>query len=186
MKSKAKSKKPSRLSKLSLKIRSRRFKAIVIGLAALVLTLLLVRKFSVIELRSRSEAPLTRGAFILQSFKWEDKDSKYAMVKPGKNEHYITVSLEIKHTLPYDAWFTPGIESYVKDSSGKKHGIEMVITDHPFNSTSYKPNELASGSLAYNVPTEDKTLEWCYHFSSNQQTNEDLCVPLNTYNRSKL
>lgn len=186
MASARKSENTTRTSKFRHALNRRQTRLILLGIGTLAMSFLFIQRLSTVELRTRSEAPLTRGALVLQSFSWKNQDSKYAMIKPSAKELYITVEVSMKHTLPYDAWFTPAIESYVKDSTTKKHGIEMVIMDNPFDATSYKPGALATGSLAYNVPVADKNLEWCYHFSSNSQSDEDLCVPLNDYNRSKL
>ncbi len=86
--------------------------------------------------------------------------------QPMPDMQFVIVDVNVIHRLDSPKWFSPVLETYVKDEAGKKYELSPVILEKPFDAREYKVNEKATGELSYMIPKNASNLSWCYEVSS--------------------
>jgi hypothetical protein len=93
------------------------------------------------------------------SHRFSDGDQAFM---PMPDMHFVIVDTDIVHHLDAPAWLSPLLQSYLKDSAGKKYELSPVTLERPFDARQYKIGEHATGELSYMVPKNASGLSWCY------------------------
>jgi cellobiose-specific phosphotransferase system component IIB len=127
------------------------------------------------------ETKLPKKTSILQldSFKWGEVSEKKAMTPAIQNNKYISITASMRTSADAGSiWLAPALQSYVIDSNGAHHGIELVELDNPLSGGQYNAQTEVSGQLAYMVPASDKNVQWCYVLSDKTGKEAKICQPL--------
>lgn len=86
--------------------------------------------------------------------------------QPMPDMQFVIVDVDVVHRLDAPKWFSPVLETYIKDQTGNKYELSPVMLDNPFDAREYKINEHAMGELSYMVPKIAANLSWCYEVSA--------------------
>jgi len=95
--------------------------------------------------------------------RYSDGDQAF---QPMPDMHFVVVDVNVTHRLDSPKWFSPVLETYIKDELGKKYELSPVVLEKPFDAREYKVNEKATGELSYMVPKNASNLSWCYEVES--------------------
>jgi hypothetical protein len=117
----------------------------------------------------------------LSNVSWFDQSDKKAMQPPAAGQKYITVSLGVTNRSTTEQWATPVTQSYVIDSADQHHGLELVVSDNPFQAGPINAGGLLVGDVSYMVPSNDPNLRLCYQLDGSGTA--PACISLNEYNR---
>lgn len=92
---------------------------------------------------------------------------------------FVVVNVAIAHKYAVPTWLAPSLQSYVQDGAGQQY--QLTPDDEikqPLVAKEYKPGEVATGELAYEVPGSAKQLAWCYDLGRGTDKTAPLCIDL--------